>query len=161
MPMVSSYHPTAGEASFSTGSHGKVLANFRLRKFAPDYLRRLVDGVSAAQTIMEDKLRLERISSNYRSLRSAARQVPELPVGVKRLSLNQLSVGTPLPARRRSSRRQIRRPGRLDCPAARLAPNRPARTRHIYQYYKGQQAPQTTRPEPLSVMAKRLGLLRW
>ena len=32
----------------------------------------------------------------------------------------------------------------------------------IYQYYKAlAQAPQTARPEPLSVMAKRLGLLRW
>jgi hypothetical protein len=32
----------------------------------------------------------------------------------------------------------------------------------IYQYYKElAQAPQTARPEPLSVMAKRLGLLRW
>jgi len=34
--------------------------------------------------------------------------------------------------------------------------------RGIYQYYKElAQAPQTARPEPLSVMAKRLGLLRW
>jgi predicted phage terminase large subunit-like protein len=32
----------------------------------------------------------------------------------------------------------------------------------IYQYYKElAQGPQTARPEPLSVMAKRLGLLRW
>jgi len=32
----------------------------------------------------------------------------------------------------------------------------------IYQYYKElAQEPQTTRPEPLWVMAKRLGLLRW
>jgi hypothetical protein len=32
----------------------------------------------------------------------------------------------------------------------------------IYQYYKElAQAPPTARPEPLSVMAKRLGLLRW
>ena len=32
----------------------------------------------------------------------------------------------------------------------------------IYQYYKElAQQPQTARPEPLSVMAKRLGLLRW
>src|SRR5207245_8684191 len=32
----------------------------------------------------------------------------------------------------------------------------------IYQYYKElAQNPQTARPEPLSVMAKRLGLLRW
>ncbi len=34
--------------------------------------------------------------------------------------------------------------------------------RGIYQYYKElAQEPQTARPEPLSVMAKRLGLLRW
>jgi phage terminase large subunit-like protein len=32
----------------------------------------------------------------------------------------------------------------------------------IYQYYKElAQAPQPPRPEPLSLMAKRLGLLRW
>jgi len=32
----------------------------------------------------------------------------------------------------------------------------------IYQYYKElAQQPQTARAEPLSVMAKRLGLLRW
>jgi hypothetical protein len=32
----------------------------------------------------------------------------------------------------------------------------------IYQYYKElAQAPQTARPEPLSSIAKRLGLLRW
>jgi len=35
-------------------------------------------------------------------------------------------------------------------------------SRGIYQYYKElAQQPQTARPEPLSVMAKRLGLLRW
>jgi hypothetical protein len=58
--------------------------------------------------------------------------------------------------------RQIRRPGRLDRPAPGVAQGSRLRPGGIYQYYKALARDlQTARPEPLSVMAKRLGLLRW